>query len=859
MKFNEAYKIYLDVTVQSDWEWNEEDNASWVEVTPDIEPIKWELEKGEYFHRFGWGKITFRNTPFQNKRLYDTISGLPVTQEIRIKLVYGVNIIRGYFGNNDCDFDDDNKVLSVIPSSLDQYTEILENQETKIDAAGGIYNYSSRYELDETLTVFTKSHKLPIKIISNNILEARTPDITKIPNLGGSFIQNTKIKYNSKFEVSIDATIYNYGVNNLFFYLRIYNIFNILLKEKRLAEYSGYGTIKISILESFYYETEIEIGSYVVLSCDMTQNVSHTIDYHNIELKQSFVSLPFNAIDVNVKMISTNLVNLPVWNEIKHGRATVKEKDWKDSDGLSVYFEPNGQPKEEYFGDSQFGTSAGAGATIFNDKDISSESIQDFKLSDLIDLLGNYKYEVSSITVYKGTKYRQWATLKRRIYAICEFSREEYLKLDEDDGNGGFVNPPGPGWERTEYKELGKNLWIRLPLGGEIPISWDLGILDTSGGKTDGFGWYEKLSSTKIYPKGEGSRLFNTARTFREFIKTLYNGSSKLLSNKEIKSTFFWNDDESELPYYNSQNSGSNYVTTDNPNVLNNIVCLHTENLNLEINSSATEKSKLEISFKDLMSDIRKLFPVYWFVEENGTLHIEHNSYFDLKIKEVDVSTNPLIDETLKFQYNKELMFDSIGYDMVNGGYLDFTNNIVTFNKIASNKRSKDLILENKTEYISTDIKYCIENQSNLENGIVLLATENGNVINSVVPIANSVFENGVLAISNLLLKYWTYEGVWKSGYINGILSEFKRTYRTKEGASISLKGIYYKDGHGNIINFLQTNLGIGLINSLKIDFDRMITEDILLTYRYDALQGSDSFVLVTKSNSYLDFGNYEN
>ena len=126
------YKVYIDIT--------NDDVENFVEFFPDnLAPFKLTRGDDQYFKRFGWGEISISNDPdlyaatsSSIYKLYDVISALDFTFEIKVKFVSDTHTILGYFGVNDCEFDDDRKMISVTPTIQDDYTAILESWETEI-------------------------------------------------------------------------------------------------------------------------------------------------------------------------------------------------------------------------------------------------------------------------------------------------------------------------------------------------------------------------------------------------------------------------------------------------------------------------------------------------------------------------------------------------------------------------------------------------------------------------------------------------------------------------------------------------------------------------------------------------------
>jgi len=99
-----------------------------------------DIEK--YFYRILWGKIQFSNKPFlfsstnlDTYRIFDFIKNDAFNYDTKITVKFITDNIEivGYFGKNDCTFDDDRKILTVTPSVIDKYTDILENWETEVN------------------------------------------------------------------------------------------------------------------------------------------------------------------------------------------------------------------------------------------------------------------------------------------------------------------------------------------------------------------------------------------------------------------------------------------------------------------------------------------------------------------------------------------------------------------------------------------------------------------------------------------------------------------------------------------------------------------------------------------------------
>jgi hypothetical protein len=398
---------------------------------------------------------------------------------------------------------------------------------------------------------------------------------------------------------------------------------------------------------------------------------------------------------------------------------------------------------------------------------------------------------------------------------------------------------------------------VKKPFDGSI-TEWELGDIDSSGGTNASIEWDVKLKSTKTYPSSEDSVTLQT-RDFKEIVKTVFNGTFLSLVNDDINSSFFWNDSDPNI----TVDEGKNYFTGDT-NWLNNIAVAHTYQLQETNNDS--EDSILKMSFKDLMADMKAEWnnQIFWWVSTDGVLHIEHLKYIDIAKQTLDltvVDESPylnnikLLDEISSWKYDKSEMFSLVNFQIANSGYKDFTDNNITYDKIVSNKRNEDIRNTISTRKITTDIRYCIENPSDLENGMILLNHDaEYNTIVAHVPISNVSFENGNLALSNILNRY-KYEGIFFSGKINGVSVDFDVTTRTKVGKEITLKGIYNYE-------YFKSKIGVGRIETMTHDL-KMEHTVITLRYRFGSGTISDTFVLMVSEvgdyvgaeNVQFDFG----
>mgnify|MGYP001263279632 CR=1 FL=1 len=579
---------------------------------------------------------------------------------------------------------------------------------------------------------------------------------------------------------------------------------------------------------------------------------------------------PYEYKDINVRLISNELV-IKRTDQIKDENGLNLAKDftgWLPYPEVSEY-EDGGKLIMDYYIDLEDNSP--------NIDNMSSsvmgffgggEAKDELSIQGYIDLFADvnsnfYKGEICEIDMYQLDRWsRKGALLKRyQVFRVeIKFAREEQYSKEtyttEDDEIGlipdgssiGDPKPPsGGGWvqEGNEDVLLGW-LWVRFPFNQTIN---DWGRVDYGEGYRNGEKYTNRTVLTKQYPSSENTKSFETSVNFKDVVKAVFRGTNSELADKEVYSTFLWNDYPSgqlttnllsRLPIL-ADDPTTNYHTK-TKNYLNKISCLHTYDLKTE-KSIDDKDSVLLLSFRDLIDDIMVAFPnTFYFLDIDGNLHIEHLSYEDYT---ADVM--PIINEAYGYQrwkYIKSDMFALIDLSMINTSYSDFTNTILEFDKIVSNRRRTDIRETKQTKYITTDIQHCMENPDELSNGLILINYDDSsgeNILkNGVGASSNSVVPNADISLANMYENFGNFEGTWQKGTINDQDAKFKHTKWTMEGVdAIELKGIYRN-------KYFYTALGIGLARSKTYDSRKGITI-VDLIYRYN------ESVIITSTNDILE------
>jgi hypothetical protein len=563
--------------------------------------------------------------------------------------------------------------------------------------------------------------------------------------------------------------------------------FNLYRKVLQVAPVSGVLTVKFigaSINSNYVYITGVEVNS---------SDITYTT--------------------VSISLPSDNLITKPQGEIIN---VTTRFAPWfvttvKSSDVRTPpeYFNEDGSPNMELLGEEKHGPHDGTGLRYPDWVGIFETDPQS----------SFYKGEICELILGIGHAYG-WLPKKRNVKGKAKFAREEFWLEDSyDEGNNLIPPESGVGWTSTDRVDVGKRLWVRTPFNGNEGLShWSLGELQENG-NYEGFDYTQLLTSTKIYPTSSNSVEIGTGIEFRDICRKIYRSTHNSLLGKEVYSAFFWNDS----PYMDflELNGNLNYYNMKN-NFLNYISVIHTSDIK-QISDPALSASELKMSFKSLFDDMQVKWPsLVWFIDNDMNLHLEHHRFLDRVRSFYDISGKTCTGKYKSYEYNPEELYGNIVREESNTFYKDFKRSEEKFIRITSNKRRKDNKKEFQTRYISTDIKGALENPSELDNGMILVAyNTNGQGVNEMIygtgQITGNNMPNGVLATPYLMREFGNYTGTWHYGYIDGQYFDYLFSKYCRTGDEIKLKGIRPE-------NYVLTDIGMAFMESKKYDYEKEIT-----------------------------------
>jgi hypothetical protein len=236
-----------------------------------------------------------------------------------------------------------------------------------------------------------------------------------------------------------------------------------------------------------------------------------------------------------------------------------------------------------------------------------------------------------------------------------------------------------------------------------------------------------------------------------------------------VYSTILWNDALGSDP----PPAIATYITA---NPTNDYVIEWAANWNnlwlTRVDSITTTGETLKISLKDIMVMLRKL-RLYWFIDEDGNIRIEHEKYFRSFTPQADLTSatyvgdKPEVDQRI-YNYEKEDSYSQLNYSEVNGNNTDWTPYPVEFQNTIAKPNAKDINYN-----VTTDFEYVRDNPSDASiSGMMLLRTELMGA-KYYIPIDQSGFDvtkffaNARLGLNYLILNYYGYFAEAETGTVN--------------------------------------------------------------------------------------------
>jgi hypothetical protein len=364
---------------------------------------------------------------------------------------------------------------------------------------------------------------------------------------------------------------------------------------------------------------------------------------------------------------------------------------------------------------------------------------------DITTTPSNYQYEVY-------TKYR----------------REKKVTYDDIAGNP--VTPPGAGWilnGTTTLNGQPAHIWVRPPYNGAYTqYIYDYYSIPCT------------VLCTQVLPATPGATYTHnrTLQDVLEWVGSYYWCPKIGYTRFNVVSDFFSIDGPGTAVY----DSFINAVAYQRENIM----IAHKSDIIDPVASEPASRGML--SFKEMMQALRVAFNIRWYMQDYGTMRVEHVSFFqkllgyNLKAdQETPGDKNYERCYGRSYKYLKEKMPDQEKFTWMEAKGGDFIGLPIQYIGPCVTAGTSE---EFSPGRFTADIDFIQHTPGDIsKDGFVILATDGTNVINDAGFITGDVKPNMPLSWANLHFYYHRYERVLLTGSMNGVSTVFYTAKRTKQ------------------------------------------------------------------------------
>jgi len=297
----------------------------------------------------------------------------------------------------------------------------------------------------------------------------------------------------------------------------------------------------------------------------------------------------------------------------------------------------------------------------------------------------------------------------------------------------------------------------------------------------------------------------------------------------KIKSTFFNNDAlpsdaPSSIDTWITAHGSGNYVSEDTSNPLNGFIISETRRW---VDDDVTE---VQISFSELMSDLKEVFDVGWYIDADGDFRIEHSMYFEKLWDDstaVDITGatytgyKPETDAK-ELIFNKALLANREQFSWQQVDTVANSEDFVGVDIIYDDLETISNVITHEARNITTDIIYLNDNAADASaSGFCYfqcyLDGANYVIEKEVGVLSTDDIRNNHFSWANLHDKYWTWRRMSENGDMNtGDTTSFNSAVKFLEQSNIKFGYATTLSGFTKI----TTSQGDGQQLEVKRDLD---------------------------------------
>lgn len=180
--------------------------------------------------------------------------------------------------------------------------------------------------------------------------------------------------------------------------------------------------------------------------------------------------------------------------------------------------------------------------------------------------------------------------------------------------------------------------------------------------------------------------------------------------------------------------------------------------------SADVPASKAIITMRKLLSDLNKMFDLWWRVDDEGTLIIEHRTYFQsLELAENDFTN---VDGYKKYQFSKDNLAGFRTYTSRAQSSIDFDGKPVEYAQPCVNSETENVSLE----LLCSDIRYITANPDTTPNDAIVIVATGGQeqVVTSIGKLSNVPTLNAPMSWANIHYWFHRHNAHTLNGTLNG-------------------------------------------------------------------------------------------
>ncbi|NCT92949.1 MAG: hypothetical protein GXC72_00870 [Chitinophagaceae bacterium] len=398
---------------------------------------------------------------------------------------------------------------------------------------------------------------------------------------------------------------------------------------------------------------------------------------------------------------------------------------------------------------------------------------------------------------YKDAEYNMFAIVPDRITAnlapgILETITQTYFEDNPD------APPAGDGWAVYGTERFADTdpatitqYYARYDLGGGLykpPIIYNIQYFNYGSGNFATIGSVIGLDNSGQIDNG--IRLYS-------LIQALHSQTCGGL----VKSNFFqWNPDSFEA---------NNYVTGQ-PNKLKKLAIFQKSDVKRPY--AAANASIGNITLDKLLNSLCMMFNCQWDIDDNGSLIIEHYSWFEngagLDLTLPRYTKN--VTFSRKYSYDSDSLPSREQFTWMDAtGNADFKGQDIYYRSSCVNNNS-DGVKAYNADIVTTDVIHCLSNplpdSAVKDDGFVIMALDEDGNVYSEPGILGAELPNNVLGWALLHRDFYRHGRSIKQGYLNGALTTFLSTIKSKKQDKIIVPLCCGEDFNPN--DLINTTLG---------------------------------------------------